>query len=360
MTLLTPPGHLQAGVYSALLDRMYIHTVPSLRDFAATHGAKQGFYPSRVPAFSVVGGMTVAVGACAGLIANTFIADGGDYKFANPSNFQVVLAGSSPTLNRNDIIGIQVKDNFYDASGLNQVAPAVIQGANSAGAPSDPALPASFIPVMRAVVSAGVTSPTLQSLITRTALDSGLLPIGSDTERTALGTPYSGYPILRTDQYGMVQMWNGSSWVSAPNPPYVHLRQTVTQAIPSAAFTDIVFDGSGEDLDNFNGHVTGGTANRYTCQRAGVYMFTGGVGFAANVTGSRTCRWAMNGAVINGSQTEGVLSNVSSLVTARPIMRRLVVGDYVTLQGYQSSGVSINTNVTGENQSSMSAWWIAP
>lgn len=360
MTLLSPPGHLQAGVYSALLDRMYINTVPTVRDFGLTHGARQGFYPSRVPVFSVVSGMTVAVGPCAGSIANTFIADGGDYRFANPSNFQVVLTGSSPTLNRNDIIGIQVKDNFYDASGLNEVAPSVIQGTNSAGTPADPALPASFIPVCRAVVSAGATSPTLQSLVTRSTLEGGLLPVASDTERTALGTPYSGYPIIRTDQYGTVQMWNGSAWVSAPNPPYAHLRQTVGQTLSSGVFTDIVFDGTGEDLDNFNGHVTGVNAARYTCQRNGVYLFSGGGGFAANVTGSRTSRWAMNGAVVPGSQAEGVFGSTSSIVGSKTIMRRMVVGDYMTLQGYQSSGANLATNVTGENQWSMSVMWMAP
>jgi hypothetical protein len=362
MTLVSPPGYLQAGTYSALLDRMYDGTISTVRAFALAHGARQGFYPSRVPAFSVVGGMTVAVGPCAGVIANTFIADGGDYKFANPSNFQVVLAGSSPTLNRYDIIGVQVKDNFYDASGLNQVAPAVIQGTNSAGTPVDPSLPASFIPVCRAVVSAGATSPTLQSMIVRTTHDGGLLPIASDTERTALGTPYAGFPILRTDQYGMTQMWTGSAWVTPPNAPYFHTRQTVQQVLLSGTWTALIFDLTGEDLDNFGGHVSGGTASRYTVQRDGVYLLNGAYACGVNAVGGRACRWAVNGTAVNGSAAVSPTASgfYAGVIVARPIEVRLVAGDYVELQAHQNSGSSLGTIVTGENQSSMTALWVAP
>jgi hypothetical protein len=357
VTLLSPPGYLQAGVYSALLDRMYINTVPTLRDFGQAHRARQGFYPSRVPTFSVVSGMTVAISACAGLIANTFIADGGDYKFSNPSALQVVHAGSSPTLNRHDIVGFQVQDNFYDSSGQNQAIPTVVQGVNSAGTPTDPAMPASFVPVYRAVIAAGSTSPTLQSLIQRTTHDGGLLPIASDSERSALGTPHAGFPILRTDQYGTVQMWTGSTWVSAPNPPYMHLRQTTVQSIPNATFTDISFQT--EDLDNFNSH-SAGTPTRFISQREGVYVFAGGGTFASSVAGARAARWAANGAAVPGGQNQGSQGSVTNWVGAPTIMRRMVVGDFMTLQAYQSSGGALNTNVTGENQWTMSAWWIAP
>lgn len=355
MTLLSPPGYLQAGTYSALLDRAYLATVPTVRDFALAWGGKKGFYPSRVPAFSVVSGMTVVVGPCAGVIANTFLTNGGDYKFANPDNFQVVLAGSSPTLNRNDIIGIQVKDNFYDSSGLNQVAPAVIQGANSAGAPSDPALPASFIPVCRAVVSAGATSPTLQSMVVRTTHDGGLLPIASDTERSALGTPYSGFPILRTDQHGLIQMWNGSSWVATPNVPYAHLRATAAQSLPNATFTSLTFQS--EDLDNFAGHST---TSRYTIQRDGIYWHAGGASYVANSAGGRQLRWALNGSPMSGSYGPGFNPADTSVVIARTMMQRYVVGDFIELQAYQSSGGSLNTNATGEFQASATFVWVAP
>jgi hypothetical protein len=199
MTLLTPPGHLQGGTYTALLDRMYLHTVPNARDMSTNHTARQGFYPDRFPAYSNPAGMDVTIGPGAGLVQNTFASDAGDYIVANPSNLTVTPAGSSPTQNRNDIIGFQVKDNFYDSSGLNSVIPAIIQGANSAGTPVDPALPSSFIPIVRAVVNAGVTSPTLQDMRAKTVPSAAILPIESGTERTALGSPHAGFTIWRND-----------------------------------------------------------------------------------------------------------------------------------------------------------------
>lgn len=208
--LLTPPAYLQAGSYSALLDRHYLVTVLTMRNMNVTHAAKQGFYADRYPAYSNPSGMDIVVGPNAGVIANTFAADAGDYRYSNPSNTSATLTGSSPTQNRNDIIGFQVKDNFYDGSGLNSAILAVIQGTNAAGVPVDPAMPASFIPVFRAVVSAGVTSPTLQDLRVRTVA-AGSLPVDSAAQRTALGTPYAGYSIWRTDR-AWEERWDGSAW----------------------------------------------------------------------------------------------------------------------------------------------------
>lgn len=199
MTVLTPPGYVQGGTYSAKLDRVYIGTLGMVPDLAASFSARQGFHTGRVPAVANPSGMNVTIGACSAIIANTFASASGDYLVANDATVQVTLAASSPTQNRHDIIGIQVKDNLFDSSGLNTAVPAVIQGANSAGTPSDPALPASFIPVARAVVNAGVTSPTLTLLTRRTTVDGGLLVIADGTERAAL-TPYDGQLIYRQDR----------------------------------------------------------------------------------------------------------------------------------------------------------------
>lgn len=364
MAVLSPPGYLQAGVYSALLDRVYLNTAPTLRNFlSSTISAKAGFWPAKLPTYAVVSGMDVAIGPCAGLVANGFVSGGGEYAVANPTATQVTLAGSSATLNRNDIIGFYVRDNFYDASGFNQVTVAVLQGTNSAGAPTDPALPPSFLPVARGVVSAGATSPVLQGMISRTVPEGALLQIGTDAERTSLGTPYYGYPILRTDQYGLLQVWNGTNWWSAPNPPYLHMRQTIAQSIPNNSFASLVFDLGGEDLDNFNGHVSGGTASRYTCQRAGVYLFAGSYAPAVNATGIRLTRWMVNGAMLLGSGSTPVIANTGGFAAvslAKTVIVRLNVGDYVELQALQNSGAALNTLVATENFSTMSAMWIAP
>lgn len=211
MTLQSPPAYLQAGTYTAISDRLHLVTVPNQRDSADTFRAWQGFFPDRFPAYSNPSAMNWSIGPGAGIITNTFVSGGGDYEIANPSNVTGSFAASSPTQNRYDILGFQVKDNFYDASGLNQVAAAVIQGANSAGTPVDPTLPASFIPILRAVINAGVTSPTLQDLRTRTVPSGAILPISSVAQRTALGTPHAGFTIYRTDR-AWKEAHDGTAW----------------------------------------------------------------------------------------------------------------------------------------------------
>lgn len=211
MTVLTPPGYVQAGTYSAKLDRQYVTSAASIAELSTVATARQGFYAGRVPAFIVSSGMDCIVSQTAGIIRNTFATGAGDYKFVNDNNITVTHAASSPTLNRNDIMGFQVKDNFYDSSGLNSVIPAIVQGANSAGTPVDPTLPASFIPVYRGYVGALSTSPVLTSLVRRTTNDGGLLPVDDVTERNAFIAPWDGLSVYRRDR-DWVEIYDGTAW----------------------------------------------------------------------------------------------------------------------------------------------------
>jgi len=231
MTVLTPPGYLQGGTYTAKLDRIYLATLGNIPDLASTFSARQGFLGGRVPTYANPSGMDITIGMCSAVIANTFASASGDYLMANDATVQVTLAASSPTQNRHDIIGFQVKDNLFDSSGLNTVVPAVIQGANSAGTPSDPALPASFIPVLRAVVNALDTSPsTLQSLIRKTTSDGGLLRVASVTERAEIA-PHDGMQIYREDR-GWVEVRDGGAW------RIVNVAHCTSNADRDSAITD--------------------------------------------------------------------------------------------------------------------------
>jgi hypothetical protein len=174
--------------------------------------------------------MNWAVGPCAGIITNTFVSGGGDYAFVNPTNITGTFAASSPTLNRNDILGLRVRDNFYDSSGFNDVIPVVVQGTNSAGTPVDPALPPSFIPILRAVISAGATSPVLQDLRVRTTPSAGVLPIDNSTQRTALGAAHNGFMIYRTDT-GALEIADGAGGWRTGN---------IAVAVSSAALATVV------------------------------------------------------------------------------------------------------------------------
>lgn len=400
MALITPPGHLQAGTYTAKNDRLHIHTIPMTADAANAMAARQGFLSGHVPVVTNPSGMDVTIGAGAALIKNTFTTSGGDYKAVNDGNVTVTLAASSPTLNRYDLVGWQIKDNFYDASGLNTVIPTVVQGANMAGTPVDPAYPASFIPATRAVVNATVTSPTLQSLVGRTVADGGVLPIGSVSERNAITSPWVGLTILRTDRQ-WEEWYTGSGWhvdglavcasvadrdgASGVTTPYTgqlaytidtntnwqrqsgvwvpfypagvncNVRQISAQTIATSGFTALTFTGAGEDFDARLLHDPSTNPSRFTAPVALKLQLTGGIGWASNGTGVRGAMWAKNGTPIDGSQV--LFNAITGLATPHPVRTvnvNMAVGDYVELLGFQSSGGNLDTLAAGQAGASVS------
>lgn len=151
--------------------------------------------------------------------------------------------------------------------------------------------------------------------------------------------------------------WTGAAWAIVDRPN-AQMRQTVSQNLPHLTFTSLTF--TTEDFDNVNGHSTVTNTSRYTCQVgfAGKYLLAGGVGFAVDSSGSRTCRWAVNGAAVNASQSSGVAGSVSSNVSAMTIMVHLAEGDYVELQALQSSGSTLATEVASNLQAHMSIAWL--
>lgn len=142
------------------------------------------------------------------------------------------------------------------------------------------------------------------------------------------------------------------------SPPIAVLLQSVAQSLTSATFTSLTLDV--ETVDSAGGHDTVTNTSRYTAVYPGWYEVGGGTGYAANVTGRRGARWAVNGTAINGS---GVLiptnSSGTTQVPARTIQVYLNVGDYVELQGYQDSGGALNTAVSTDQQSCMSIRWVS-
>lgn len=231
MALQSPPAFLQGGTYTALSDRLHLITSRVMRDPATGIEARQGMFPDRYAAYSNPSGMDVVVGPGAGIIRNTFASAAGDYAFVNPTNTQVTLAASSPTLNRHDIIGFQVRDAFYSGADTDVILVAV-QGTGAAGVPSDPVLPASFLPIVRAVVSANVSTPTLQDMRAKTVLSGGTMPVASVTERTSLGTQPAGTIIYRTDQT-RVEVANGSGGWTVHTVPVISTVAGLAAAIPN-------------------------------------------------------------------------------------------------------------------------------
>ncbi|MFI6270739.1 hypothetical protein [Micromonospora zamorensis] len=143
-------------------------------------------------------------------------------------------------------------------------------------------------------------------------------------------------------------------------PPIAKLRQTTIQAIPNATVTPIMFNLADvdTDMDGIGGHSTVTNTSRYVARYPGWYWAAGGVSFANNSTGVRVLSWAVNGSMIGGSDIllNPVTSNSSRLPT-RTSLVFLAENDYLELRAYQTSGGSLNTAVTNDEQPTASISW---
>lgn len=199
MVATSPPAYVQGGTYSASLDRLHQFTAGAMNHATLGFALREGCFPARMPAFSNPSSWNVVIGPCAGYITNDSAASVGDYTWANPSNSTVTLTASSSTLNRIDLIGVQVKDNFLDSSGLNSATVVVVQGTAVSGTASPPAVPNSFIPLVQASVPANSTNPTLTSVVSRSGPSGIILPVINQTDRSTLAV-YDGLAIWRIDR----------------------------------------------------------------------------------------------------------------------------------------------------------------
>lgn len=403
MALLTPPGYVQGGTYTAKLDRVYNTTTRVVADVSTQLRARQGFYMGRAPVYANPSGWNVTLSACAGVVANTFASNAGDYELANDGTVQVTLAASSPTLNRQDIIGFQIKDNLFDASGLNTAVPAVIQGANSAGASVDPSLPFSFIPVVRALVPAGSTAPTLQTMVRYTTNDGGAIRIDSAAHRAEL-TPYAGMRIWRSDRLwhefytgsgwqvegiakgssiadltsavtspymdqlgtvtnlNMVVRWDGLAWVgimpmggtSSAHRRDAQYAQSVLQTIPTNSVTALQFPTARYTSDDV---VASGTGNdTFTLQRAGLWRVSAStrLGGGGGAERSLEVNNITDGVLIAATNSTG--QSVANLVCGDEF-RLTTTGKQFRVQVYQATGGNQDTS---PSHTKVSFTWLRP
>lgn len=386
MTVLTPPGYVQGGTYTAKLDRMYINTAAAFPDLSQALSARQGFFGGRVPVFANPSAMNVTVTACAGTIQNTFASASGDYRFVNDATVQVTLAAASPTQNRIDIVGFQVKDNIFDASGLNTVVPAVVQGANSAGAPAAPVLPSSFIPVVQYTILAAAPSPSSPvSLIVRTTNDGGLLGVASTTERALIGAA-DGMQIYRSDKDwveiyeggagawrvqtvpitanladitapvtnqlvllstdGMVYRYTGSLWRGVMHTldgaGQARYQAITTQSVPNTTDTKMNFPVATNTSADFS--IAGN--NTITCNRAGWIRVSASMRFTTSAGSGEVFMFIGDGAASTTRYAIDSKFSTNPVSMAISDEFRVAAGATLSLYTWQSGGGARVTDVT--------------
>ncbi|MFI5814856.1 hypothetical protein ACIA7S_28355 [Streptomyces sp. NPDC051643] len=161
-------------------------------------------------------------------------------------------------------------------------------------------------------------------------------------------------------------VWNANvkamgDWLlgsSSNGVPRFRGHQGAAQSLADNTWTGLTLDT--EDFDSDNGHSTTTSTSRYTVQVAGTYAVTGSVGFASNTTGLRGVRIAVSGVSVPGSAVRtpaGTTAFAYGLVTCCQVV--CSVGDYIEVQGNQTSGAALNTNVGTDVACSLGAYWIS-
>jgi hypothetical protein len=91
----------------------------------------------------------------------------------------------------------------------------------------------------------------------------------------------------------------------------------------------------------------------YTFQVAGFYRVTGSVSWAQNSSGGRLAVLAKSSNTVSGSKAELPGGSTTMTVSTPTVIVSANVGDYIELQGAQTSGGSLATTVSDPIQSSM-------
>lgn len=226
-----PPAFLQAGTYTASKDRLQLITAstqPAVDGAAVPAiGARSGFMPgpvARRAAAAITASWQLTVNPYVVVVPNTFAASAGDYQAIQIGNLAVTLTASSPTTNRIDIVGVRIQDAFYTGA-INSADLVVVQGTPTAGAPSDPTLPASFVPILRATVNAASSVPILVDMRTSTCSIGGVNPIfGHQLAVAGSGPgdlrirPAAGVFPMMIDYWAGDAIWRGTRDVPMPKP----------------------------------------------------------------------------------------------------------------------------------------------
>ena len=136
------------------------------------------------------------------------------------------------------------------------------------------------------------------------------------------------------------------------NAPAFIGYQGTTQSIANTSWTSLNLDV--ESFDNYNGHSNVTNNSRYTCQVPGWYTVHGVYAPNGNTTGFRAARIAKNGSPILGHASYSGQPTSSGIGVITPVKDvQLAVGDYVEIQGWQSSGGSLGTDIDVDMRSGL-------
>lgn len=161
---------------------------------------------------------------------------------------------------------------------------------------------------------------------------------------------------LWTSQVSAIMQWTMGSGTNGV--PRFKGYAASTQSIGTGT-TDIPLNLDTEDWDSDNGHSTSTNTSRYTVQVAGTYRVTGVGGVVSSATGNRKLGINLNGVNVRGAAVQQASLATNSWCGCVSTEVACVVGDYIEVVIWQSSGGPLNTATGSSFGPSLMCCWIS-
>lgn len=142
---------------------------------------------------------------------------------------------------------------------------------------------------------------------------------------------------------------SGPTAIAANELVAAQYKRTTAQSIPNAS--DTLFQPDTKDFDTHNA-VTTGASWKFTAPVAGTYLVSYSIGFASNTTGLRYAFVRKNGTGFGAAASAVPVTGADTFVSSSCLVK-MVPGDYIDLDIYQSSGGSLNSALSSGLADSM-------
>jgi len=159
-----------------------------------------------------------------------------------------------------------------------------------------------------------------------------------------------------------VLTWNNSTGqiqntaLTSVTTPYARVRHTAAQTLTTSTTTAIQFNTVVEDTSGFSNLGVANTKLTVPSGLAGVYSISGNLRLA-----SSTSTLIEIGVRLNGTTTitaELIAGASNDRTVSATTVRRLAVGDYLEITGFQNSGGNLNTVVVNEYSPCLAIAWL--
>lgn len=224
MAVISPPSYLQAGTYTANMDRRMLMSLTGGRAGVIPRTAT--FTDLKVSQRGAGANMSVDVAEGSCVVLGTEATYQGAYYAESQGTVNITISAADATNPRRDMIVARVKDAAY--SGASNTFSLEVVNGTAAASPVDPTIPANCIVLGRVAVAANATSITnanITDLRNGYAAVTGSAVIGNQVKAAGPGgvtvctssfrptvSLYEGMLIFETDTNRMLR-YSGSAWL---------------------------------------------------------------------------------------------------------------------------------------------------